>query len=552
MTIDLELRRDVGDRIDENGLNALVKEFGYLSETLVSGRMFDRFRRDNWLSNDALSRFDSGSRGPAMISMQLHGAYQLSKILEILEIYTTEATKLYNEAMARVGPIGLSIGKILNGMPSELLSLTVEKACNGMRDLVKLSHVNHRFRGVAEGLPHLCSHIAPNTTPSGLDASIAWSKNVGLQIQISQYQCIPANTREVPLQLYLDKIIPVSHRWQSLELLCANENFLQDPTGYVQIQTRITGLHLPSLQCLEYTYMRSGIPGENVSPSGHIYSTWRVPNLRDALFRKIIPKPFAHSITTLTLELPHRVRNDEELSHHLKGVHLFLKESPSIEVLRICTPFLINEGFNVTYPRVVMPNVRNISLRCTFVAFEDPKIHPLSSFMRSLNLPTISELRIEFEIHDKVGFNAHHTLAREVDITDTILLLIPSDSHRIRTLSFEIVSNSYNLLPSFHIPFHVLPSLQDLSLECSGHSNNILLTSERPSHSYDFPPIKRLSIYGSRKEGESFLEQILRLFAKSNGEELKPLVDIKYCSSITEARAIELVGAGSLKYSTAR
>ena len=69
-------------------------------------------------SNDALSQFDSGSRNPTMISGQLHGVHQLSRILEILEIYTAEATKLYNEAMARVGPICQSIGKILNDMPS--------------------------------------------------------------------------------------------------------------------------------------------------------------------------------------------------------------------------------------------------------------------------------------------------------------------------------------------------------------------------------------------------------------------------------------------------
>ncbi|KLO06364.1 hypothetical protein SCHPADRAFT_1002381 [Schizopora paradoxa] len=552
MASDLEIRRDVMARIDKSCFDILIKEFSLLSDSKNSGRVFEIFRYTNSLLSRAPDRTTSKTRRRNVISMQMHNAYQLSKILEILEIFTKEATKLYDETMAHVGPVGTSIGEILNGMPEELLSLTIDMACDNMRDLVRLSHVNRRFRAAAEGVTHLCSHIDPSLTLGKLDAYLSWTKNSNLHIEISQYQGVGAKENEVPMQFYLDRIIPTSHRWQSLQLLCGNEDISQDSPEYTQIKTRMAGIDLSKLRRLEYTYKHGSSPEGSVhtgvSPSGHIYSTWSFPNLRNASFKKLIPHPFPHHITSLTLDLPDRERKDEELANHLWGVQTFLKESPSIVVLRIRTAFKIDVGFDVSYPKLTMPNVQELSLGCKFDAVQAPERHPLSSFVQSLSLPRVSGLSIQFEVYDKAGFGLYNvnTFRRSVDIAHMILPLIPPDSSRIQTLGFAIMSNSHNVIASFYVPIQNFPSVQDLSLDCSGYANDILLATNPSKHSYDFPPINRLSISGCTKGGALFLEQVLQLLAKSDG---KPLVNIKNCSSISRAQALDLVGAENLTYS---
>lgn len=507
-------------------------------------------------SNTDFSQFDSGIHNPITTSMAIHGTYQLHGILEVLGVFTKEASKLYDEAMARVEPIGKSLGKILDAMPIELLSLTMEYACSSMQDLVRLSHVNRRFRSIATGLTELSSNITPSLRPGALAACLAWSGNAGLHIQLSQYQCIPFTEHEIAVKPYLDKIIPSAHRWQSLELLCANRDFLKDSSGYTEIQKRVAGLDLQSLRQLEYTYMRGYSRDDNmasqVHPSGHIYTTWKIPNLREVSFRKIVPQPFPHSITSLTLELPEHERDEEELSLHLHGVHSFLKESPSIEVLRIHTKFKTKATMAFNFPKLAMHNVREIGVRCKLDALETSAGHPLISFMRSLDVPTVSSLNIQVHLHQRFGWNVHNPLEREVNIVDTIFGLVPSNRALIRTLHLGVSSEAFSAHPVLRIPFQCLPSLRDLSLQFGGESNNICLASEMPTHASDFPTIDRLSLYGCAEGGASFLKEVVYALVRARGMEHKLCVSVRYCSSIEKAEALKYVDGDMLKYNVSR
>ncbi|KLO12143.1 hypothetical protein SCHPADRAFT_436180 [Schizopora paradoxa] len=553
MAVNLERRRDVGGRIDKSCLKVLVKEFGFLSDSPSYGTLYDDLRNAHGLSNEQFAQFDSGLRDPATIALQMHGAYKLSRIIELLGIFTKEASKLYNETMARVGPIGNSVGNILNNMPVELLSLTMEHACSGLQDLVRLSHVNRRFRGVAEGLSHMCTDITPSLTPAELEASLVWSGNAGLHIKLSQYQCIPFTKYEIPIEPYLDKIVPASHRWKSLKIVCASKDFKENITGYTQIQTRLTGLDLSSLRSLEYTYMGDiktrGSTMTVADQPGHIYNTWRAPNLRDVKFNKIIPYPYPHAITTLTLELQNRDGNNLAFSNDLLAVNNFLKQSPSVEVLRIITSSSSRAATAVNYPKLKMPNLRRVTLRCKFDASEVSEAHPLSCFMRSLEVQQLSTLLIRFELFNQVNPPA----INDVDITNMILGLIPTNRSRIEKLGISITSNeNNNFRPSFNLPFQNFPSLRDLTLEFWGYSNNIVLASESPVRPYEFPPIKHISLYGCHEGGTAFLEEVYRRLAKTHGAEIKPLVEIRFCSSIEKTRALEIVGVEYLKYNPER
>ncbi|KLO06363.1 hypothetical protein SCHPADRAFT_692561 [Schizopora paradoxa] len=558
MAVNLERRRDVGGRIDKSCLKILVKEFGFLDGSPNYGTLYDDLRNAHGLSNAQFAQFDAGSRNPATIALQMHGVYKLSRIIELLDIFTKEATKLHDEAMARVGPIGNSVGNILNRMPDELLSLTMEHACSGLQDLVMLSHVNRRFRGVAEGLSHMCTDITPSLTPAELEASLVWSRNAGLHVKLSQYQCVPFTKYDIPIEPYLDKIVPASHRWKSLEILCASKEFMKSTTGYTQIQTRLTGLDLSRLQSLKYTYMGDFKPGSStltvVDSPGHIYNTWKAPNLRDVTFNKIIPYPYPHSITTLTLELQERGPHDLAFSNDLLAVNIFLKESPSVEVLRIFTTSRSRGATAINYPKLKMPNVREVSLRCSFDGLEVSEAHPLSCFMRSLDVQNLSTLVIRFELFNQVNhYDANNPANIDVDITDMIMGLVPMSRSRIETLGISITSIEHNnLRPSFNLPFQNFWSLRDLTLEFWGYSNNIILASDSPVRPYDFPPINHISLFGCHEGGTAFLEEVYKLLAKTHGAESKPRVDVRFCSSIEKARALEIVGDDYLKYNPER
>ncbi|KLO12145.1 hypothetical protein SCHPADRAFT_998368 [Schizopora paradoxa] len=557
MAVNLELRRDVGDRIDKSCLKVLVKEFGFLSDSPSYGTLYDDLRNAHGLSNEQFAQFDSGLRDPATIALQMHGAYKLSRIIELLGIFTKEATTLYNETMTRVEPTGIgnSVGNILNNMPVELLSLTMEHACSGLQDVVRLSHVNRRFRGVAKGLSHMCTDITPSLTPAELEASLVWSGNAGLHIKLSQNQCIPFTKYGIPIEPYLDKIVPASHRWKSLKIFCASKDFMQNTTGYTQIQTRLTGLDLPSLRSLEYTYMGDIKPGGSTmtvaDQPGHIYNTWRAPNLRDVKFIKIIPYPYPHSITTLTLELQNRDGNTLAFSNDLLAVNNFLKESPSVEVLHIITSSRSRAATAVNYPELKMPNLRRVTLRCKLDASEVSEAQPLSCFMRSLEVQQLSALLVRFELFDRAN-------PPDVNVTNMIMELIPTNRSRIEKLGISITTNKYNSnprripRPSFNFPFQNFCSLRDLTLEFLEYSNTIVLASDSPVQPYDFPPIKHISLYGCHEGGTAFLEEVYRRLAKTHGAEIKPLVEIRFCSSIEKARALEIVGVEYLKYNPER
>ncbi len=74
------------------------------------------------------------------------------------------------------------LGRFILDLPLELLAETIRFACDDIYDMMDLSHVNRRFRGVALSMPDMWTHISSGMPTEILRLCIERSKSVPLQI----------------------------------------------------------------------------------------------------------------------------------------------------------------------------------------------------------------------------------------------------------------------------------------------------------------------------------------------------------------------------------
>ncbi len=100
----------------------------------------------------------------------------------------------------------------------------------------------------------------------------------------------------------------------------------------------------------------------------------------------------------------------------------FLRESPTIEVLRISSLYLRHSNAPYQFPALTMRNVQEFCVHCSFdSSVVNPAMHLFALFMQSLCLPTVSLLKIQVDL----ARTAHHTNPVQIDVSDMALGLLP-------------------------------------------------------------------------------------------------------------------------------
>ncbi len=479
-----------------------------------------------------------GRRGAVEISSAIHGTYNLQRLVSTLDAFGKEAAQLLHQVRADVERIGSKIGKLLNYLPDELLAETMAFACDGdgVGDLVTFSHINRRFRIIAMGMVDVWGTITPFVRPDCVAACLARSIGSALRVQIA---LVPPDRilrqHGTGLPPYLDAILPTAHRWQSLDF----EGPPHETVTSTMLLDRCTELDLPDLERLQYTV---GIVNniEDDVPGRHIYSTWRTPKLREVSFRNVVPLPFTRcSIRSFTLELP---KHDWRLTARLEKLQSFLRESPTIEVLRISSLYLTHSNAPYQFPALTMRNVQEFCVHCSFDSSTvNPTMHPFAQFIQSLSLPAVSLFKIQVDL----AKTAHHSNPVQIDVSDMALDLLPPPTRcpaRMVDIVVCLGRNVQTAAAIFYMPFQRFPSLQELSLQVDG---SVFLAGDI---GLAFPALKRLSINGCWSRSLTFLREVIYRLKVWHGPEHKlSHVSIKDCSFETKGEALEIVDEDRLK-----
>ncbi len=439
------------------------------------------------------------------ISRVIDGTCKLQRLLSLIDALHKTTETLYNRINEKVRHVSDKFGRSLMTLPDELLSITMRFACASQphclpsertMDLLSLSHVNKRFRYLALGMSDMWANISPRLSPMLIEAWLAWSKCAGLRIEVS-----PCSRFKL-LDPYMDKVIPVAHRWRELVLDYSSSN---REVRKILLH-RCDVLDLPNLERFEFEYRGSTYSDDETRP---VYLSWRTPKLQEISFRGIVPKPFqGASIKVVTMEFQHNRNYFRSLNLH--PFHSFLRATPSIEKLRV--DFEIPVGFlsnQVTeaFQSLTMNSVHTLELSCRYsFSWVTDRPLPFHFFMQSLDCPNLRRVYVLFRIEnfDREG------LGGDIDISDLVFGLIPASVEPSPIQDLEIRICTLKPHQCFlSIPFQKFPALRVLSLQIDGHLKAPPLLADETSTTDVFPVLERVELNHCKGGTVGFLRSVV-------------------------------------------
>lgn len=414
-----------------------------------------------------------------------------------------------------------------------------------VKDLLSLSHINKRFRNLALGMADMWAVISPDILAASKlsEAVFERGKSARLYVHIAPHE-----------ELLLDKVLPLTHRWKDLRFL----DLFATPGegGAPESWSRCVGLDLPNLEYLEYY----GNPSENTPRTDRVYSSWRVPKLREVYFNDVMPMPFLNStITVVSVNTGWKER--DSLVRDFSDLHSFLASTTTIETLSLVTAHetpdyrhSIQNPMPVEFARLVMPNLQTVDLLFKEI-YRKPKSEettyeesPLSLFMHALHTPNLQNFKLHVEF-----LLAGRDLHDFYDVSSMLFSFVPApfQCSPIQNLDVRICGDisslgdlSCNSFISF--PFERFPGLRSLSVHIAGILGAPRLLPDDFATTRTFPALEHIVMSKCWGGALPFLRNVIENVRRLNGQHRRVTASIDNCAYVGKEELLEFVAERDL------
>lgn len=335
-----------------------------------------------------------------------------------------------------------------------------------------LSSVNRRLRNVVSSTPHFWTVLSGDMQKSELKTFIARSGTAPLHIraEYGEYDhSKDAQDETLNVNMFLQEVVPLCHRWQSFKLSFHSLGEMEDPDWQrvENICQCLSSLCLPLLSSLELRLPPRCQLSDNVGNDRdelHYYLSWDIPSLREFKTRLMMPRVLPNDLSPrltrceICLDDGSWQFNDWPLS----SLFNFLISQTSLEQLSIYMvnfPQRIDIG-SISFLRSHLPikmhslrslvvNAIKLSTRDQYAAYVVPEI------VRSLEAPALVTLGVDFPLVNP-AFTVDDIFPQHRAYPQLIHL-----SMAMRYLPFE---GFYVHLPLFRRIFEVATNLQHLHI----------------------------------------------------------------------------------------
>lgn len=494
-------------------------------------------------------------------------ADQLKSMIVLLDVLKMAARDIRKLSLAGLDCAGRNFGRLLQSLPNELLAETMRYACSDTIDLLKLSHVNRRFRDVARSMSNFWTHISSDMPTRALQLYLKKGNNAPLHVLFDEkysdygfedfYAVDDSPGPESQLESNIHEIARSCSRWKDIEFLMPESMENEFDLGsrsyilYEILSARFHDLVVPRLESLSLSHQgcapdnRAYNTREEINSMLYFYRSWKAPNLRRLSFTGLIPTSIpGASIEVLSLDI-HVDKSAMDFSVALQDLISFLQETPSLQKLEIRTysSGFTREDHNPAgdLPTVVLENLQVLEMLVDQIPPGPENGVLFASFVRSLRLPNLTTLSVKLALEDESN-------ETEQDVTELMNDLIPNlgTDPRLENLSVFVYDSLYPCLPMMSITLDKYPCLRTLTVGINGE---LLVTSGSALH----PNVKKngsleqVNLLACTQGVGGFLAWIADQLRDSDGlRRLK--VAVRRCESTSERRLLKLVSPGKLEF----
>ncbi|KLO08475.1 hypothetical protein SCHPADRAFT_1000925 [Schizopora paradoxa] len=467
-----------------------------------SDEFHDSLWRDYKEEHDLTNRaglLDMDNRSVHRFKELLSSVYMTDLMMNILDVMRSAVKTIKTRAITELECVGAKFGQLLDRLPQEILGETMRFACADVFDLIKLSHVNCRFRRTALGLSSMWSEVSSDMSTGILRLCLERSGNAPLQVVFNEKDkkyspndlgylptvVDPMSARggaQLKVKDFVAEAVSSSSRWKSMEfrmpfsrsrVLKVNSKSF---SLYLWLAFELKNLDFSRLESLSIKH-QGCLPDERGSDFASsregiisfmcFYSYWRAPKLHFLSFTGLVPAPIpGASIEALDLNIE---VSPEYMDFFvaLQDLSAFLAETPSLGkvTLRVLSTGYTDGEQTSNFPTVVLENLKALRLHVA----EVPPIlgHNVSfaSFVDSLRIPSLTTLDIKIFL-SPASEDSEEGSEGERDMTELMNSLIPNAGTNpcIQDFSVLVYDLSKASVPVISLALDNFPSLRVLTV----------------------------------------------------------------------------------------
>ncbi|KLO08481.1 hypothetical protein SCHPADRAFT_1000931 [Schizopora paradoxa] len=493
--------------------------------------------------------------------------WQLKNMVTLLDLLKTTAQEILDPVETELKRSSCNIGLFLNRLPLDLLAETIRFACSDsdVYELINMSHINQRFRGVVLSMGDMWSRISSDMPIGILRLSIERSRNAPLDLEgyfIERFgdDTSMSQRRKSRAKSFITEISQCSSRWNNIEfsIPASYSQELESYGFYFMLLANFPcGLHVPRLKSLSISHYGNLPDSQNDEDTNHgrsiealrFYQSWKAPNLRMLTFSRIVPAPIhGASIEVLLLDLHTRDHySDVDYLFAFRELVSFLQETPSLQTLRLTcnTSGPTDSKDNLALPTVTLHYLRDLTLVLTHEWFppDDDIEFSLSSFTDCMRVPDLSTLRVKIET------TSPKNLA-DSDVTTLIRSFIPrQEFNSLQKLFIFVFDHTLSSSLNMGVALDKYPSLRSLTLGITG---KLVITPGSSLH----PNVRRRGLFeqikllGCSQGAEAFLTWLAGELGDSGqaGQVAKVKVVVKLCQSIEKSDVSNVFPSDQLEF----
>lgn len=441
-----------------------------------------------------------------------------------LEVLLRTVNVTIEEVDRKISTHVKELGQRMTAIPDELLCTLLDYAATDAKSVRNISRVCRRFRRITLRSQHLWTSISSTMSDQWLEAFVARSGSLDLDISITTWQKESEGLQRI--------VLPESHRWKTLSFSMETFNL-----GDEELYHALAKMDLPRLKSLDVS--ASSSTAEVDYPIPHFYTTWQAPILTTVKFIGFVPLVIHSPLTHVELSLGsqsdwYRMFN-------------FLQSTPTVTNLT----FSAIIKFEDRLPRTELPSLETLFAQLTFVASSSlNQANP--TFHNPLILPNLINLELGIEMqtgHWPDDFVGHPDnpppppppLSRsciEDFITDAI-------SHKLSSLTLRMTGFP---LTTISIPFSRLHGLRHLNLQ-TAHPIVFVPDGAVDTSEYEnVPPIRVLELQQCWGTTNEWLLAVLhKLEERQDWDAFERLV-VTSCPSVEFDDVVKIVPRGKLDW----